>query len=121
MTIAYPTQHPDSPTVVLDPKGGYLTFINTFMVEPDRAEQLLEALHKATMDIFRHEPGFLSVSLHLSEDRSRIVNYAQWRSKEHYETMRKKPEVQAHMKGAAALAISFDPVDYELKHVVLAG
>ncbi len=121
MTTSPGINHPNSPTVTLDPKGDYLTFINTFKVEPDKADQLLEALRKATEDLFRHEPGFLSVSLHMSMDRSRIVNYAQWRSKQDYETMSRKPEVQAHMKGAAALATSFDPVDYDLKHVVLPG
>ena len=121
MTLTSLTSRTDRPTVTLDPNGAYLTFLNTFKVAPDKADLLLEALHKATEDIFRYEPGFLSVSLHISKDRSRIVNYAQWRSKEDYETMSKTPEVLAHMKRAAALAISFDPVDYELKHVVLPG
>jgi hypothetical protein len=48
------------------------------------------------------------------------MNYAQWRSKEDYVAMSKHPEVQAHMKQAAGLAISFDPVDYGLRDVVLA-
>ena len=34
--------------------------------------------------------------------------------------MSKQPEVQAHMKQAAAMAISFDPVDYDLRDVALA-
>jgi len=33
--------------------------------------------------------------------------------------MSKKPEIQAHTKQAAALAISFDPVDYDLREVIL--
>jgi hypothetical protein len=49
-----------------------------------------------------------------------VLNYAQWRSKEDYVAMSKEPEVQVHMKRAAALAISFDPVDYDLLDVVLA-
>lgn len=121
MTTCSHVDPPISSTVTLDPKSGYLTFINTFRADPEKAEDLLEALNKATEEIFRYEPGFVSVSLHVSADRSRVVNYAQWRSKQDYEAMSKKPEVQAHMKGAAALALSFDPVDYELRHVVVAG
>jgi hypothetical protein len=34
--------------------------------------------------------------------------------------MSKQAQVQAHMKRAAALAISFDPVDYDLRDVALA-
>ncbi len=121
MTTSSHASQRNTATVILNPDGGYLTFINTFKVNPDNAEKLLEALNSATEKIFRHMPGFISVSLHISTDRSRVVNYAQWRSKEDYRAMSENPEVQAHMKGAAALALSFDPVDYELKHVVLPG
>ena len=104
----------------LDPKAGYLTFINTFTVEPENAERLLQALKNATEEIFRHQPGFISANLHMSRDRRRVLNYAEWRSKEDYIAMSKKPEILAHMKQTAALAISFDPVDYDLRDVVLA-
>jgi quinol monooxygenase YgiN len=104
----------------LDPNARYLTFINTFAVEPENAERLVQALRNATEEIFRHQPGFISANLHISRDRRRVLNYAQWRSKEDYVAMSKKPEIQAHMKQAAALAISFDPVDYDLRDSVLA-
>jgi hypothetical protein len=48
------------------------------------------------------------------------LNYAQWRSKDDYVAMSKQPKIQVHMKQVAALAISFDPVDYDLRDVVLA-
>ena len=111
---------PEIPRTTLDPQAGYLTFINTFTVAPENAERLLQALRNATEEIFRHQPGFISANLHISRDRRRILNYAQWRSREDYLAMSKKPEIQAHMKQAAALAISFDPVDYDLCDVVLA-
>jgi quinol monooxygenase YgiN len=111
---------PNNARTTLDPKDGYLTFINTFTVEPDNSERLVQALRKATEEIFRHQPGFISANLHLSRDKRRVLNYAQWRSKEDYIAMSKKPEIQAHMKQAAALAISFDPVDYDLRDIVLA-
>jgi hypothetical protein len=38
-----------------------------------------------------------------------------------YVAMSKQPEIQAHMKQEAALAISFDPADYDLHDVVLAA
>jgi hypothetical protein len=44
---------------------------------------------------------------------------AQWRSKEDYAAMSKLPGIQAHMKAAAALATGFDPVDYDLRAVML--
>ena len=108
-------------SATLAAESGYLTFINTFTVEPEKADDLLVALKRATVDLFCRQPGFISVSLHLSRDRSRVVNYAQWRSKGDYEAMSKLPEVQAHMKTAAALASAFDPVDYDLREVVVAS
>jgi hypothetical protein len=49
---------------ILDPYGKYLTFINTFTVEPDRAEALIEALKHSTEETFRSKKGFISVNLH---------------------------------------------------------
>jgi quinol monooxygenase YgiN len=113
-------KQPKIARTTLDPKDGYLTFINTFTVEPDNAERLLQALNNATEEIFRHQPGFISANLHISRDRRRVLNYAQWRCKEDYLAMSKQREIQAHMKQMAALAVSFDPVDYDLHDVVLA-
>jgi len=119
-TITVSTAQPKIARTTLDLKDGYLTFINTFTLEPDNAERLIKALRDATEEIFRHQPGFISANLHISHDLRRVVNYAQWRSKEDYVAMSKQPEIQAHMKQAAALAITFDPVDYDLREIVLA-
>ena len=49
----------------LDASSGYLTFINTFSVEPENADHLVENLQKATEEIFRDQPGFISANLHV--------------------------------------------------------
>jgi quinol monooxygenase YgiN len=113
------TEKPKQATATLDASSGYLTFINTFSVEPENADRLVENLQKATEEIFRDQPGFISANLHVSRDRCKVVNYAQWRSKEDYAAMSKLPGIQAHMKAAAALATGFDPVDYDLRAVML--
>ena len=105
---------------ILDPDGKYLTFINTFTVEPDRAEALVEALKHSTEETFRSRRGFISANLHMSRDRKRVVNYAQWQSKEAYNAAFKTPEVQAHIKELASMVVSFDPGDYDLRYVVTA-
>lgn len=43
-------------------------------------------------------PGFVSASIHKSLDGVRVVNYAQWRSKEDFEVMMTSPEALKHMK-----------------------
>lgn len=117
--ITVHTEKPKQATATLDASSGYLTFINTFSVEPENADRLVENLQKATEEIFRDQPGFISANLHVSRDRRKVVNYAQWRSKEDYAAMSELPGIQAHMKAAAALATGFDPVDYDLRAVML--
>lgn len=99
----------------LDPNAAHLTLINTFTVEPTRADELLDLLSRATDQTMRHLPGFVSANLHISRDRRRVANYAQWRSQDEFEAMLKNPEAQAHMREAAGIAASFDPILYDLR------
>ena len=101
----------------LDPSDGYLTLINTFEVSPENADKLADVLHEASGPISRMQ-GFISANLHVSADRKRVVNYAQWRSRADFEAFQKNPDAQPHMKQAADLAESFDPVLYDLRYVV---
>ena len=100
----------------LDPEDGYLVLINTFEVKPENADRLLWVLQEASGQIGRLE-GFVSANLHVSEDRTRVVNYAQWRSRADYGAMQGNPDALPHMEEAAGLADSFDPVFYDLRFV----
>lgn len=101
----------------LNPSDGYLILINTFEVSPGNADRLADVLHKASGPISKMQ-GFISANLHVSADKTRVVNYAQWRSRADYDAFQKNPEAQPHMKEAADLAKSYEPVFYELRHVV---
>lgn len=101
----------------LDSNDQYLILINTFEVRPENADKLVEILHEASGPISRMQ-GFVSANLHLSADRKRVVNYAQWRSRADFDAFQKNPEAQPHMKEAADLAESYDPVFYDLRYVV---
>ena len=101
----------------LDPSNDYFTMINTFEVDPENAEQLVDVLHEASGPISKL-PGFVSANLHLSLDRKRVVNYVQWRTRADFDAMQNNPEVRPHMKQAADLAKSFEPVFYTLRYVV---
>lgn len=102
-------------TATLDPSAGYVVLINTFTVEPDRAEELLANLSVATDTGMRNLPGFVSANLHLSHDKTRIANYAQWRTQHDVDAMMQDPTAMQHMRDAAKIATSFDPVYYELR------
>lgn len=101
----------------LDPTDGYVTLINTFTVEPTRADALADLLSRATDERMRHLPGFVSANLHVSLDRRHVANYAQWRSQADYEAALGDPAAQTHMREAAALAERFEPLIYALRHV----
>ena len=70
----------------------------------------MQLLIEATDTAMRHQPGFISANLHLSLDKKRIVNYAQWRSKEDFEAMQSNPAAKPHMQKAASIAERFEPV-----------
>jgi heme-degrading monooxygenase HmoA len=60
-------------------------------------------------------PGFVSANIHKSFDGTKVVNYAQWRTRENFEAIKQDSEARPHMQAAAALgefeAILCDVVD----------
>ena len=61
----------------------------------------------------RHVPGFISASLHRGLDGTRVTMYAQWRSVEDYEAMRRNPAPLPFLQQALAIA-KLDPGMYEV-------
>ena len=99
----------------LDPSDGHAVLINTFIVRPEKAQELVKVLAEAT-ETMRTMAGFVSANLHVSRDRTRVVNYAQWHSDADFKAMLGNQEAQPHMKTAADLAESFEPVVYSLDY-----
>jgi heme-degrading monooxygenase HmoA len=90
-----------------------VTLINTFTVQPERQDELVRLLVEATELVMRHLPGFVSANIHRGLDGTHVANYAQWRSREDFETMLENAEAREHMGRAAALA-RFEPLLYEV-------
>jgi quinol monooxygenase YgiN len=94
--------------------GSHLvTFINVFTVKPSDQARLVELLSRVTNDSVRRAPGFVSASLHRSLDGTKVTMYAQWRTIEDYEAMRRDPAPAADLQQALAIA-SFEPGRYEV-------
>ena len=81
---------------------------------PAKADDLYKELLEATEKGMKPRPGFVSANLHVSNDRTHVTNYAQWRSQADIDAMMADPTAQVHMKRAADIAISFEPIYYEL-------
>ena len=94
-----------------------LTMINTFVCAEVRQNELVETLSRATTDIFVHLDGFISASLHVSLDRTRVVNYAQWRSADDLDRAQVDPKVQEHLAEIMAIAESADPRLFHVRAV----
>jgi quinol monooxygenase YgiN len=97
-----------------------LTLINVFTVDPGQQQELVALLTDATEQTMKHLAGFISANIHRSLDGAKVVNYAQWESKEAFEAMRANPAAIPHMKAAAALA-KFDPIMCEVVEAIDRG
>jgi quinol monooxygenase YgiN len=86
-----------------------ITLINTFTCAEVHQEAIVTELDKATDEIFRHQPGFVSGNVHASLDRTRVINYAQWASIEAFDALQGLPEVQEHLAQIMALVEAADP------------
>jgi len=90
------------------------TLINVFTVAPEHQQQLADVLIEATESVIKKLPGFVSANIHKSLDGTHVVNYAQWRSQGDYETMLANPDAIPHMRQAAEIATSFEPLLYDV-------
>lgn len=81
-----------------------ITLINVFTVEPQNQDKLIKILERATEEVIRHIPGFVSANIHRSVDGVRVVNYAQWKSKEAFENMLQNAEAQRHVNEALSVS-----------------
>ena len=104
-------------TVTIEAQTNRVTLINVYEVEPEKQHELASLLAEATKAVIRPQPGFISVSIHSSLDGSRVVNYAQWASKDDLDQMLKNPAAQEQMKKFAALAKSVSPALYQVNSV----
>ena len=97
----------------ISPSRKLVTLINVFTVEPANQQRLLDLLARATETSVRHAPGFISASLHRGLDGTKVTMYAQWRSVEDYDAMRRNPAPLPYFQQALAIA-KFDPEMYEV-------
>jgi heme-degrading monooxygenase HmoA len=92
-----------TPEVQIRADAGIVTLINVFTVDPADQQQLVERWQQATEDVMRHQPGFVSASIHRSLDGTKVVNYAQWESREAFAAMFQDPQASAHLTQLAEI------------------
>ena len=101
----------------IDADRPVFTLINTFEVEPERAFDVLASLRDFTEEQTRSLPGFVATSVHVSLDRTRVVNYVQWQTAHDLEAMMSLPAARKHMQEVGKLANAVTPVVYTVEYV----
>jgi heme-degrading monooxygenase HmoA len=85
-------------------KTNIVILINVFTVEPGNQQRLVDLLIRATDGLVNRAPGFISSTLHRSIDGTKVTMYAQWRSVEDYEAMRRDPAPLPLLQEALTIA-----------------
>jgi quinol monooxygenase YgiN len=75
-----------------------VVLINVFSCTPDNQQRLIEAWQRGTDDLMRYLPGFISANIHRSLDGTRVINYAQWASREAFQASFTDPQVTAYFE-----------------------
>lgn len=73
-------------TVTLDQTKNITVVMVIFSIEPSRQQELLDNIMNYGGSLVKHQPGFISSTLHKSIDGQRVINYTQWQTREDYET-----------------------------------
>ena len=111
----------DEDTTKLIPNNGQLTLINTYTVKPERADELIEFLSRSSEETIRYVSGFISANLHLSLDRAKVVNYAQWVDAAATAAARQDVKIGELMRRQLEIAESFTPLPFSLRSSVAAA
>jgi heme-degrading monooxygenase HmoA len=114
------TSQANPPEAQIRANANLVTLINVFTVDPADQQELVERWKTATEEAMRHQPGFISASVHRSLDGTKVINYAQWESREAFTAMFQDPKASAEMARLAEIGRP-DPVLCEVVSVHRAG
>jgi hypothetical protein len=81
-----------------------ITLINVFTVDPSKQQQLVDALVETTNQVWRLQDGYVSASIHKSQDMKRVVNYVQYKGKEAFDKRLDNPEAVIRMNKVLSMA-----------------
>lgn len=100
--------------VVIDPSKKILTLVSVTDVDPQHCDELVRLFIGTTEAVMMKMDGFISSSVHRSNDGTKVINYAQWESEEALNAARNEPSAQGHYEKIGALAKSLTPYETTL-------
>ena len=93
--------------------NGIVTQITTIKVEPEHQTEVLKLMSERAR-FMASQPGFVSVSLHRSQDGSHIVNYLQWSDRDKLAAAHHAPEFRKKWPRFGELVEDVEPCLYEV-------
>jgi quinol monooxygenase YgiN len=96
--------------------SGIVTQITTVKVPPSHQSEVLDLMEQRARFMAR-QPGFVSISLHRSQDRSHVVNYVQWKDRRQLEAAHHSPEFRKQWPRFGELIEEAEPCLYDVTHV----
>jgi quinol monooxygenase YgiN len=83
------------------------TLVNILTVDPGKQPELLELLQQNTENVVTKLDGWISTSLLVASDRTKVMIYSQWRDGAAIRAMQTHPDMRATFPRIATLA-AFD-------------
>jgi quinol monooxygenase YgiN len=96
--------------------AGIVTQITTVKTNPDNLDEVI-ALMKERARFMARQPGFVSISLHRSEDGSHVVNYVQWTDKQKLAAAHHSPEFRKKWPRFGELVQDVEPSLYDVVQI----
>ena len=94
-----------------------VTQITVIEAEPEKQHEALTLMADRAKFMAR-QPGCISISLHQSLDRRRIVNYIQWQNRELLQSAHQSPDFRKAWGRFDDLTDQIDPHLYEVVQVL---
>jgi heme-degrading monooxygenase HmoA len=94
-------------------RNGVVTQITTVKMSPGNQDEVL-TLMKERARFMAKQPGFVSVSLHRSEDGSHVINYVQWTDKDKLKAAHHSPEFRKKWPRFGELVKDVEPCLYDV-------
>jgi quinol monooxygenase YgiN len=92
------------PTATIGVHTEIVTLVTTYHTRPGSQPEVLQNLKQFVRKHLSFQAGFVSSSLHVSQDGARILNYCQWSSILDFQKTISNPDIQPFLHQLATLA-----------------